>query len=213
MRIINKTKERQKGVVNMNAEIQNYSDNKRKKEMIDGKIYLMARPCDEHIDVQDNLTMIFNSYFKRNKRKCRARTESQIYVNEKNYFEPDVKILCRESAEQTRQNDDIPVIVVEVLSKSTGDRDKGVKMDKYAALGIKEYWIITWEAMLIDIYLLNENKEYKEYKHYKSYSYYASEQELKRLDEDELREVVNEFSPVSFHELTIKLEDVFDIFE
>ena len=174
--------------------------------MIDGKIYLMARPCDEHIDVQDNLTMIFNSYFKHNKRKCRARTESQLYVNEKNYVEPDVKVLCREN----NKNDDIPVIVIEVLSKSTVDIDRDLKMAKYATLGIKEYWIITWEMSLIEIYLLNGNKEYKRYK---TYAYYSSEQELRRLDEDELKEVVNEFSPVSFPELTVKLEDVFDIFE
>jgi len=189
----------------MNAEIQNYRDNKRKKEMIDGKIYLMARPCDEHINVQDNLVGMFNNYFKQNKRRCRAFTESQLYHNEKNYYIPDVKILCRES-----RNDDIPVIVIEVLSKSNTIIDRIIKMKKYAELGIKEYWIITWEMSLIEIYLLNENKEYE---HYKSHAYYKTEDELRRLDDDELKEVVNEFSPVSFPELTIRLEDVFDIFE
>ena len=196
-------------IINMNAEIQNYRDNKRKKEMIDGKIYLMARPCDEHIDVQDNIARIFNNYFIQNKRKCRARTESQLYHNEKNYYIPDVKILCRETG--NNDIDDIPVIVIEVLSKSNTDIDRIIKMKKYAELGIKEYWIITWEMSLIEIYcLLDENKEYD---HHKSYAYYKTEEELRRLDEDELKDVVNEFSPVSFPELLIQLEDVFDIFE
>ena len=203
----------------MNAEIQNYRDNKRKKEMIDGRMYLMASPSIEHRDVQGNLFMVFNNYFKHNKRRCRAVIDHQIYINEKNFYEPDVKVLCRESADklnfaqaevqQARHNDDIPIIVIEVLSKSTVDLDRGVKMEKYAALGIKEYWIITWEMALIEIYLLTDTNEYKRYK---TYAYYSSEEELKRLDEDELKEVVNEFSPVSFPELTIKLEDVFDIF-
>ena len=199
-----------KGVKNMNAEIENYSDNKRKREMIDGRIYLMATPCDEHKNVQDNITMIFNNYFKQNKRRCRAITESQLYHNEKNYFEPDVKVICRESAGPARQNDDIPVIVVEVLSKSTADRDTGIKMKKYASLGIKEYWIISWEMTTIDMYLLNDNNEYERYKFY---AYYKTEKELKRLDENELKEVVKEFSPISFPKLIIQLEDVFDIFE
>jgi len=194
----------------MNAEIPDFRDNKRKKEMIDGKIYLMARPCDEHINVQDNLVMIFNSYFMSNKRRCRAFTESQLYINDKNYVEPDVKVLCRESAGYTIQNDDIPVIVIEVLSKSNPVHDRVIKMRKYAELNIKEYWIITWEMSLIEIYLLNENREYEPYK---SYAYYTSEKELRRLDDDELKEVVSEFSPVSFPELTIKLDVVFDIFE
>jgi len=189
----------------MNAEIPDFRDNRRKKEMIDGKIYFIARPCDEHIDVQDNIARIFNNYFIKNKRKCRARTESQLYHNEKNYYIPDVKILCRES-----RNDDTPVIVIEVLSKSNTDIDRIIKMKKYAELGIKEYWIITWEMSLIEIYLLNDNKEYS---YYKSYAYYKTEEELRRLDEDELKDVVNEFSPVSLPELAIQLEEVFNIFE
>jgi len=190
----------------MSEPIQNFrDDNKRKTERIDGKIYLMARPCDEHINVQDNLVRILNNYFISNKRRCRALTESQLYVNEKNYYVPDVKILCRET-----RNDDIPVIVIEILSKSNPEHDKILKMKKYAELGIKEYWIITWEMALIEIYLLNDNKLYE---YYKSYAYYSSEKELRRFDEEELKEIKTEFSPASFPELIIKLEDVFDIFE
>jgi len=189
----------------MNAQIQDYiNDRKIKKEKIDGQIYLMASPRDEHLDVQYNITNAFNDYFKKNKRKCRARIDSQLYINEDNYVEPDVKILCREN-----KNDDIPVIVIEVLSKSTQGRDFGVKMKKYAELGIKEYWIVTWELSSIVIYLLNDEKQYN---FYKSYAYYSSEAELKRLDENELKEVVKEFSPVLFPEIIIRLEDVFDIF-
>ena len=190
----------------MNAQIQDFiGDNKRKKEMIDGKIYLMARPCDEHINVQDNLVGIFNGYFKQNKRRCRAFTKDELYVSEKTYYIPDVKILCRET-----RNDDIPVLVIEVLSKSNPEHDKILKMKKYAELGIKEYWIVTWEMALIEIYLLNDDKIYE---HYKSYAYYSSEEELRRFDEEELKEIKTEFSPVLFPELIIRLEDAFDLFE
>jgi Uma2 family endonuclease len=179
-------------------------DNKRKTEMIDGKIYFMARPCDEHMDVQYNITKIFNDYFKQNKRRCRAYFESQLYVNDKNYYVPDVKIICRE-----KRSDDIPVIIIEVLSKSNPEYDTVLKMKKYAELGIKEYWIITWGLAKIEIYLLNEDKVYE-----KNITYtYFTEKELRRLDEEELKEVVTEFSSVSFPELIIRLEDVFDIFE
>jgi len=187
------------------AQEYNYRDRKIKKEMIDGKIYLMATPCGEHRDVQFNIANIFNNYFKENKRKCRAYIDLQLNINKNNYLEPDVRIICRET-----RDDDIPVIVVEVLSKSTTNRDLGIKMEKYAALGVKEYWIISWEMTTINIYLLNEKSEYK---HYKSYALYSSETELSRLDEDELKEVVNEFSPLSFPELIIKLDDVFYIFQ
>lgn len=122
----------------MNERIQNYGYRKLKKEKIDGQIYLMASPGSGHRDVQSNLVSLFNGYFKMNKKRCRAFFDLQLYVDEDNFFEPDIKVLCRET-----RNDDIPVIVVEVLSKSTRGRDLGVKMKKYAELGIKEYWIIT----------------------------------------------------------------------
>ncbi|MCL2773905.1 MAG: Uma2 family endonuclease [Oscillospiraceae bacterium] len=182
----------------MTEPVQNFiGDNKRKTEKIDCKIYLMSAPCDEHIDVQYNIAEIFNIYFKKNKRRCRAFTDSKTPINLDNYVKPDVKIICRES-----RNDDIPVIVVEILSNSTRGRDLGIKMKRYAELGVKEYWIITWELTAIDIYLLNDNKVYE---YYKSYAL--------KSDEDELKEIVTEFSPPSFPELKIQLEDVFYIFE
>jgi len=181
-----------------------YGDKKYKEEQIDGKIYRMAPPCDEHIDVQGNLNNIFNNYFKQNKKPCRARNDSRLDIDENNYLTPDLKILCREN-----KSGDIPVMVIEVLSKSTRKRDLTVKMTKYAQLDIKEYWIITWETSSIDIYLLNDGKKYELYK---SYVYFSSEMELKGLNEDEKNEIVKEFSPPAFPELVIKLEDVFDIF-
>ncbi|GAB2598351.1 Uma2 family endonuclease [Spirosoma areae] len=35
-----------------------------------------------------------------------------------------------------------PDLVIEVLSKSTARRDRGVKFTDYAANGIAEYWIV-----------------------------------------------------------------------
>ena len=190
----------------MNVQKQDFvGDRKIKKEKIDGQIYLMASPSDEHINVQDNLNTIFNNYFKQNKRRCRAMNDAQLYIDEDNFYEPDVKVLCRET-----RSDDIPVIAIEVLSKSTRNRDLGLKMKKYAELGIKEYWVVDWKYFSIDVYLLNDSKIYE---NRKTYVYYLPDEgEFKRLDEEELKEVVSEFSPISFPELVIKLEDVFDIF-
>ena len=190
----------------MDAARQNFGDKKLKKEMIDGQIYLMASACDEHVDVQANLSNIFNNYFAQNKRKCRARINSQVHLDEKNYLEPDVKILCRET-----RNDDIPVIAVEVLSKSTEHRDYGVKMIKYAELGIMEYWLIDWKNFTVAVYLLKGGV----YEHHRTYArYIPGDRELENLDETEKAaiEVVAEFSPVSFPGLVVSMEVLFDIF-
>ena len=190
----------------MNARIENCIDkDKFKREKIDGKIYLMATPSRAHRDVQVNITSIFNSYFKQNKRRCRAILEHEMYIDANNHLVPDLKVLCREN-----NDSDVPVIVVEVLSKSTRQRDLGVKMQKYAAFGIKEYWIVTMESLSVDIYLLGEDKKYELYN---SYSIFVPSDKIETFDEDELKQIVSGFSPVSFPELELPLADIFDIFE
>ena len=178
------------------------SDYLFKEEKIDGQIYLMASPCDEHIDVQGNLNMIFNDYFRKNKKRCISRSEATLYIDENNYFEPDVMVFCYDT------NKNIPLIVIEVLSKSTRNLDLGKKMKKYAEIGIKEYWIVDWKNMSVDIYILTDEKKYE---FYKSYAYFALSDfsRILSVSENEKKEAVTEFSPVSMPELTVKLEDVF----
>ena len=190
----------------MNEQVWDYHfhESFSKTEKIDGQVHLMAAPVDEHIDVQGNLNRIFNNYFIQNKKRCRARNDAKMDIDENTYVKPDVQVICREKGDT-----DIPVIVIEVLSKSTYERDLGVKMDKYAKLGIKEYWIIRWEYMKIDIYLLSDDKKYELFK---SYTLCVMEDD-DDLDERGLKKLETEFSPVAFPELVIKLEDVFDMFE
>jgi len=183
--------------VNMNEN--EIDENLLKKEKIDGIIYLMAPPKREHRDVQYNIASIFNNYFKQNKKRCIARFEDQLDIDDDGYVVPDIMVFCYNNSK------DIPLIVIEVLSNSTRERDLGVKMEKYAKLGIKEYWIVTWETFSIDIYLLTDENKYKLYK---SYSYSALNTP-KRRGEDTEPEPAKEFSPVSVPELKVQLEDVF----
>ena len=183
----------------MSEQFKNYSDNYLKEEKIDGKIYLMAAPCREHRDVQGNINTIFNNYFRQHKKRCISRFEDQLDIDNDGYVLPDIMVFCYNNSKN------IPLIVIEVLSNSTRERDLGVKMEKYAKLGIKEYWIVTWETLSIDIYLLTDENRYKLYK---SYAYFALNKPKRRNDETET-EAVKEFSPVSMPELTVRLEDVF----
>ena len=188
----------------MQAEqIFNYSDNII-EEKINGKIYLMARPNRNHLRVQKNITTIFENYFKKNGKRCEAIIEDELYIDPNNYLVPDVEILCHD------KKDDIPVIVIEVLSKSTREKDLTVKMKKYAEIGVKEYWIVDYVSRSIDIYILSDKSE-KFYEAVKSYSYFSVEDfsKIKEAREKQEKEIAKEFSPVYFPEIIIPVEDVF----
>lgn len=55
-----------------------------------------------------------------------------------------------------------PDFVVEILSKSTASKDKGIKKQDYAAHGVREYWIIDPIRQSIKQYVLLSptDKEY-----------------------------------------------------
>jgi Uma2 family endonuclease len=50
--------------------------------------------------------------------------------------------------------------VVEVISKSAEQNDRGVKFDDYAAHGVVEYWIIDPDAETLEQYLLPEGGDF-----------------------------------------------------
>ncbi|MFZ3591253.1 Uma2 family endonuclease [Bacillus sp. DJP31] len=80
-----------------------------------------------------------------------------VYLDEKNTFQPDVIFIMNENI-SIIQDDKIsgaPDLVVEILSPSTGKRDKTTKKETYARFGVKEYWIVDPIHQTLDQFLLN----------------------------------------------------------
>ncbi|NJO02717.1 MAG: Uma2 family endonuclease [Bacteroidia bacterium] len=80
----------------------------------------------------------------------------------RNDYEPDI---CFWAHEKVQLFDDdqsifpVPNFIVEVLSPSTEDRDRGVKFQDYALHGVSEYWIVDPKNKFIEQYIL-ENDQY-----------------------------------------------------
>jgi Uma2 family endonuclease len=184
----------------------NYIDDPFIEEMIDGKIYLMARPGNKHMLIQSYLNRIFNNYFERKKKKCKAVYEMQLYINDRNYFQPDLMIYCKNNNE--KKNKKIPLIVIEVLSDSTWKIDITAKMKKYAELEIEEYWIIDPRNQRLNIYKLDGER----YDLYESYYHPFADgfSVVPKIREKEESEIIREFSPAFFPDMTILLADVFN---
>ncbi|MCL2095870.1 MAG: Uma2 family endonuclease [Oscillospiraceae bacterium] len=187
----------------------NYIDNPFIREMIDGKVYLMARPNNRHMVIQKNLNKLFENYFRRKNRKCAIFFEMELEIDVKNTMQPDLLVYCKENNE--KKNKKIPLIVIEVLSDSTWKKDVTVKMKKYAEIGIEEYWVIDPRSQRISIYAL-ENGEPGRYELRELYDLPPDDgfSGFRILREEEEKDAVREFSPVSFPEMTILLEDVFN---
>ncbi len=45
----------------------------------------------------------------------------------------------------------VPPLVVEMLSPSTGDRDRDAKRRWYADLGVQEYWLVDLDREVVEV--------------------------------------------------------------
>ena len=129
-----------------------------KAEFINGEIVMHSPAKKRHLRASRRLFTLLENYVTL-KGEGEVDTEKALVALTRNDYEPD---LCYWGAEKAATFDDetmrhpAPDLVVEVLSPSTEDRDRGIKFQDYAAHGVTEYWIIdplkqTVEAHTLDL--------------------------------------------------------------
>lgn len=79
----------------------------------------------------------------------------------RNDYEPDVCFFGKAKSDlftNDQMRFPVPDLVVEVLSESTEERDRGIKFQDYALHGVEEYWLVDPEQQFVEQYLLKGDK-------------------------------------------------------
>ena len=119
-----------------------------KHEYFDGDIFQMAGASEKHNNIAGNIYGEFYNQVK--KRPCKAYQNDMRLLVEKTglYTYPDVMVVCgKPEIKKYKGLDNIlnPTLIVEVLSPSTADYDKGAKFDQYRTIeSLKEY-VLVWQ--------------------------------------------------------------------
>lgn len=79
-------------------------------------------------------------------------------------LQPDLLIARRDRLTTTGHKGP-PVLVVEVLSPTTWQRDLGVKMAAYAEASVPHYWVVAPTTRSITVYQLGADRTYTEHAH------------------------------------------------
>jgi Uma2 family endonuclease len=140
-----------------------------KHEFYQGEIFAMAGNKLNHNKIAKN---IFGQlYLKLQGKSCQPYgSDLRIHIPENTFFTyPDISIICGEP--ETKDNDEInvlnPSIIIEVLSPTTKNYDRGEKFMLYRAIkSLKEYVLVDAESILVEAFRLNEKRhwELEEYK-------------------------------------------------
>lgn len=115
-------------------------------ELIDGYFYEMEAPTKRHQVILQEILIQLTSQIRKNKGGCKvymAPSDVQLDESNKTIVQPDLFILCnKDMIKNSRRTVGAPEFVIEVLSESTRKKDMTLKLNKYEACGVKEYWII-----------------------------------------------------------------------
>jgi Uma2 family endonuclease len=127
-----------------------------KAEFINGEVVLHSPVKKRHFSVTDLLSRLLSIYGSV-KKLGRVATEKAMIALSRNDYEPDLVFFSKEKYDTFTEDQMLfpaPDFVVEILSKKTAAKDRGIKKQDYAAHGIQEYWIIDPNRQQIEQYIL-----------------------------------------------------------
>ncbi|MDQ6812235.1 MAG: Uma2 family endonuclease [Bacteroidota bacterium] len=113
-------------------------------EFYKGEIFLMSGASFKHNVIEDNLRVLIGGYLKG--KKCRSfGSNLRIHIPKNTlYTYPDILIVCDKPAFADNEFDTLlnPNVIIEILSPSTGNYDRGAKFDLYREIDTLQEYIL-----------------------------------------------------------------------
>jgi Uma2 family endonuclease len=143
------------------------------RELIHGIIYKMSpAPRLEHARINTRIFRNLDAIITKHKGKCEI-FNAPFDVRFPKYGEtaddkidtvvqPDICVVCDLSKLDYRGCCGAPDLIVEILSPSTTKKDVTDKFALYEESGVKEYWIVYPRDKVIQVFLLQETRQYNE---------------------------------------------------
>jgi len=135
-----------------------------KHEYYKGEIFVMSGSKVPHNAIAGNLYVNLHSNLRG--KKCKPyNSDQRIHIKANSLFTyPDISIFCGEIITLNNDNWNVlnPTVIIEVLSPSTKNYDRGEKFKLYRDIPtLKEYILVDSESIHIEIFRLNENNHWE----------------------------------------------------
>ena len=135
-----------------------FKDEKR-RELIDGKFYVMEAPSVKHQVIIGELYILFRECARLHDKKCRvllSPCDVQLDADRYTMVQPDLLVVCDEEKIRTRVCMGAPDLAVEIMSPSSRSRDSVLKLNKYTKAGVREFWLVDPENRTVIVYSRND---------------------------------------------------------
>jgi len=129
----------------------------KRYEVIGGGLFVSTQPHWDHQGTCDSITLEL-TLWARASGNGQVRSAPGVIFDDENAVAPDVVWVSAERLRLVLGEDgklhDAPDLVVEVLSPGTTNirRDREAKLRLYSTRGVREYWIVDWQAKSLQVY-------------------------------------------------------------
>lgn len=124
-----------------------------KHEYIQGEVYAMAGASDAHVTITINLVTLLRNHIRGT--NCRVYSgDMKVRVEEANaFYYPDLMVTCDERDRNSQYLKKYPRLIVEVLSSTTANFDRGDKFIDYQKLSsLEEYVLISQDREKVECF-------------------------------------------------------------
>lgn len=137
-----------------------------KHEYMDGYVYAMAGASKKHNQISRNILYGLENNLRQKKSSCETfSSDMKLKLSNKanSFFYPDVMVTCEDDNENEYYQN-YPIIIVEVLSKSTRKNDSSSKMLNYFNCPtLDEYVLVEQDFCQVQVFRRKHNWQSKHY--------------------------------------------------
>ncbi|HEX6851653.1 MAG TPA: Uma2 family endonuclease [Candidatus Polarisedimenticolaceae bacterium] len=124
-------------------------DDGKRYELLGGEVFVTPAPGIGHQRAVRKLCRHLDDYFGSSAEVFPAPTD--VILGPHDVVQPDLVVVDDPAALSSRAVERAPLLVVEILSPGTARRDRGLKLERYATLGVRHVWLVDhevprWEA-------------------------------------------------------------------
>ena len=126
-------------------------------EFVNGEVFAMAGAEDRHVMVSLRLASALLTHL--------SGTHCNVFMSDmklsiktlSNFFYPDIMVSCDPADRESRMSKSEPKLIVEILSPSTANYDRGEKFVSYRQIpSLREYVMVDIDKRQIEVYRLGD---------------------------------------------------------
>ena len=124
-------------------------------ELLDGDLIMVPAPNLKHQHVLGNLHYHLRQFITEHGTGRLFLAPCDVYLSDTNVVQPDLLFVSRKREHLLSDGQKVrgaPDLVVEILSPSSADTDRGTKRELYGRHGVTEYWLVDPTAETVAIH-------------------------------------------------------------